>query len=145
MGIIFSIEKAYRLFKEKNWNTIYWAIDLHETCINPKSIDSNLSWVNEDAKKCLQLISSLEESSIILWSSSYQDYLTKVKNWMESQDINIAYINKNLSEYNSEYTCFNSKFYFNILIDDKAGFNPGTDWRIIYEYLISKNSECSSS
>ena len=65
-------------------------------------------------KKCLQLISSLEESSIILWSSSYQGYLTKVKNWMEAQDINIAYINKNLSEYNSEYTCFNSKFYFNI-------------------------------
>ena len=139
MSIIKSIERAYNSLTEKNWDTIYWAIDLHDTCIQPKGVDIDLKWVNEDAKTCLQYISSLEESVIILWSSSYQDYLTKVKNWMESQRITISYINKNLSEYNTEYACFISKFYFNILIDDKAGFNPDVDWRIIYEYLTSRN------
>ena len=31
--------------------------------------------------------------------------------------------------------CFEKKFYFNILLDDKAGFDPETDWSVIKEYL----------
>ena len=28
--------------------------------------------------------------------------------------------------------------YFNILLDDKAGFDPDIDWKLIYKYLKNK-------
>lgn len=138
MSIIKSIERAYSLLQERNWDTIYWAIDLHGTCIKSNYVSGEYEWINEDAKQCLQLLSSLSESKIIIWSSCYPEEYRKLHNFFLIENVYIFYINENYSVSNTKTGCFDTKFYFSVLLDDKAGFDPDTDWKLIYEYLKSK-------
>ena len=137
MSIIKSIERAYSLLQERNWDTIYWAIDLHGTCIKSNYVSGEYEWINEDALKCLQLIRSLKETRIILWSSVYSKEQLNIRKFFYENDVEVDFFNNSL-EKNTETGCFNTKFYFSILLDDKAGFDPDTDWKLIYEYLITK-------
>lgn len=140
MSIIKSIDRAYSLLQERNWDTIYWAIDLHGTCIKSNYISEEYEWINEDAKQCLQLISSLSETKLILWSSCYQEEFDTIDQWFMKNDIYFYCFNENYYISNTETGCFDEKFYFSILLDDKAGFDPDTDWKLIYEYLKIKTN-----
>lgn len=139
MSIIKAVERAYSLLQERNWDTIYWAIDLHGTCIKSNYVSGEYEWINEDALKCLQLISNLKETKIIIWSSLYRSEKFKIWVWLSEQGIEILNFNSNDSIKNTETGCFDTKFYFSILLDDKAGFDPDTDWKLIYKYLKTKN------
>lgn len=139
MSIIKAVERAYSLLQERNWDTIYWAIDLHGTCIKSNYVSGEYEWINEDALKCLQLISNLKETKIIIWSSLYRSEKFKIWVWLSEQGIEILNFNSNDSIKNTETGCFDKKFYFSVLLDDKAGFDPDTDWKLIYEYLKNKN------
>lgn len=138
MSIIKAVERAYSLLQERNWDTIYWAIDLHGTCIKSNYVSGEYEWINEDALKCLQLIQSLVESEIIIWTSCYSSDYNKIIKFFIQNNIAIYNINCNSEVKNTKTGCFNTKFYFSILLDDKAGFDPDTDWKLIYEYLITK-------
>ena len=141
MSIIKSIERAYSLLQERNWDTIYWAIDLHGTCIKSNYVSGEYEWINEDAVKCLQLISSLKETKIIIWSSCYHKEFKIIDRFLMNHDIYSWEFNFNPTIENTQTGCFDDKFYFSILLDDKAGFDPDTDWKLIYEYLKRKNNE----
>ena len=138
MSIIKSIERAYSLLQERNWDTIYWAIDLHGTCIKSNYVSGEYEWINEDAKECLQLISKLPENVTILYSSCYTKETSKIINFFNNYGIYPNYFNNNPEISNTETGCFDTKFYFSVLLDDKAGFDPDTDWKLIYEYLKNK-------
>ena len=139
MSIIKSIERAYSLLQERNWDTIYWAIDLHGTCIKSNYVSGEYEWINEDAENCLQLISNLPESIIILYSSCYTKEMFNIVTFFNNYGIYVNFFNNNPEIENTETGCFDNKFYFSILLDDKAGFDPNTDWKLIYEYLKNKN------
>ena len=139
MSIIKSIERAYSLLQERSWDTIYWAIDLHDTCIKSNYVSGEYEWINEDAKRCLQLISKLPESKIILWTSCYDEELYGILSFFFKDEIIINFFNGNPNINSTKTGCFDKKFYFSILLDDKAGFDPDTDWKLIYEYLKNKN------
>ncbi len=138
MSIIKAIERAYQIKEERNWDTIYWAIDLHGTCLKSNYVSGEYEWINEDAKQCLHLISGFFESRIILWSSCYFEETFNIEDWFEKQGIYISYFNQNPNIENTKIGCFDEKFYFSVLLDDKAGFDPDTDWKLIYEYLKKK-------
>ena len=138
MSIVKAIERAYSLLEERNWNTIYWAIDLHGTCIKANYVSGEYEWVNEEAKKCLQLISNLSESIIIIWSSCYEEEMYKLMTFFINDNILISFFNQNPYIQNTKTGCFDEKFYFSVLLDDKAGFDPDTDWKLIYNHLKNK-------
>lgn len=140
-----AIRRAYKLLKERNWDTIYWAIDLHGTCIESNYISGKYEWINEDAKKCLQLIQSLPESQIIIWSSCYPEEYDKIFDFFVEHDITTYLYNCNPEVQNTKTGCFDIKFYFSILLDDKAGFDPETDWKIVLQTLKEINNECKRS
>ena len=140
MSIIKSIERAYSLLEERNWDTIYWCIDLHGTCLKSNYDNCDYEFINEDAKKTLQLISSLKESVIILWSSCYNDIKPDIFQFFNENNIRVWYFNENIEINNTKTGCFNEKFYFSIGLDDKFGFDPDTDWELIYNYLKNKNN-----
>jgi hypothetical protein len=56
--------------------------------------------------------------------------------WLASHGIHVDHYNCNPDEKNTPYADFSLKPYFNILIDDKAGFDPNTDWDGIRKTLI---------
>ena len=55
-----------------------------------------------------------------------------------NHDIYSWEFNFNPAIENTKTSCFDDKFYFSVLLDDKAGFDPDTDWKLIYDYLKNK-------
>ena len=70
------------------------------------------------------------------WSSCYQDKLEMYRKHFEDNDIYFDYINENPECNNSNYACFDNKFYFDIGIDDRFGFDAKNDWVELYGELV---------
>ena len=106
MSVIKSIERAYSLLEERNWDTVYWCIDLHGTCIKSNYDNCNYEFINEDVKKTLQLISKLKESVIVLWSSCYNDIKPDIFPFFNENNIRVCYFNENPDVYKEHLSCY---------------------------------------
>lgn len=122
--------------KAKGYDKTYWAIDLHDVVIK-----GTYTRYNEDRKiypDCQQFFrwaASRKDMVLILWSSSHRDSLNEIITWLGLHGIKFHYINEN-PEVPSDQLCdFSTKFYFNVLLDDKAGFEGETDWTAIINEL----------
>lgn len=137
-SIIKSVKKAFSLISPK-YPLVYWAIDLHGVCFQSNYENSEYLWINEDCIACLQAISNNHDSRLILWSSCYPDEQIKIKEFMRKHYIHVDFFNENPLAKNTTYGDFTNKFYFSILLDDKAGFEPESDWSEILNFLKSIN------
>lgn len=135
MSIIKAVDRAYRVMAERNWDTIYWAIDLHGVCLHSNYRSGEYGWINLDALKGLQAISRRPESKIILWSSVYPEEQVHIREFFRKHGVWVDGFNRNPHEGNTVVSDFRDKFYFSVLLDDKAGFDPETDWEKITDYL----------
>lgn len=140
MSIVKAVAKAYAVMQARNWDTVYWAVDLHGVCLKSNYQTNSYEWINEAAKRALKVISSLPESKIILWSSVYTNEMHNIIEFFNKEGINIHGFNKNFHENSNDVSCFEEKFYFSVLLDDKAGFDPDTDWDAITYYLQTQQS-----
>lgn len=139
MSIVKSIDDAYALLNTKNYEKIYWAIDLHGVCLKSNYKRNTYELINDDVIETLRLISSLPESVIIIWSSCYDDEKKNIFEFFDSLGgIDVKYFNENPEVKNTETGYFNEKFFFSVLLDDKGGFDPSTDWKIIFNHLKHK-------
>jgi len=134
-----SISRAYRTMAERNWDKIYIALDIHDTVMEANYKDATGALLPECIKP-LQVISNLPEVVIILYSCCHpKDYETYM-NVFKSNGIKIGYFNENPNVENTVSGCFDKKFYYSILIDDKAGFNP-KDWSKVQSYFLKYRSK----
>jgi len=140
MSIINAIKRAYEVNKQRNWTTVYWAIGLHGVCLNSNYDNGNYSFINEDVLEGLRAISNQKDSKIIIWSSWHEFEQPDIIKFFNMYGIRVDYFNKNPEIGNTKTGNFDSKFYFSILLDDKAGFNPDTDWVKIKNYLKNKRA-----
>ena len=136
-GIELSIVRAYRIKVKRNWDRLYFAFDLHDT----------ITWstyTKDEAKKkvffpgaveALKYFSSCKDLILILFTSSYQEYLEEYYRQLEDNEIYFNYLNENPEVPSTDVGDFIKKFYFNVLFDDKAGFNPITDWEKILKLV----------
>lgn len=136
-----AITTAYQKLKDRKWDTVYWAIDLHDTCLVANYETGGYAWINDSALNTLKLISSKPETKIILWSSVHDDEQQDIIKFFAEYGINVYSFNCNPRESSTTVSCFDSKFYFSILVDDKAGFDPSTDWDLISAYF-DKHYDC---
>ena len=122
---------------ERGWDTLYVLVDVHGTII-PGSwhIKNNFEFISKDCKEVLQWMSIRKDFRIIIWTSSKDDEIIDIIQWLAAQGILIDYHNGNPEVRNGELACYDHKPYFNILIDDKAGFEPEKDWAEIKNELI---------
>lgn len=131
------IEKMFNHAKNQNWFYVYFAIDLHGVISKPDyRKTSKVIDYYPYAKETLQLLSKRDDIILILFTSSYPD---EVKIYMETfinDGINFKYINENpeIDSSKGNFGFYDKKFYFNVLMDDKAGFLP-TDWYYIFKYF----------
>lgn len=135
MSIIKAVDRAYKVMAERRWDTIYWAIDLHGVCLRSNYAAQDYCWINGDAIEGLQTIASRPESKIILWSSVYPQEQILIREFFRKCNIWVDGFNRNTFEGNTMVSDFREKFYFSVLLDDKAGFDPETDWKLITNYL----------
>jgi len=136
-----SVKQIMKLFRnsfEKEWFETYWAFDIHGT-IFKSTYDLNESKVEfyPFAKETLELLSNRPDIKMILWTSSYPHEIESYLEIFEDNLISFDHINENpdISSNHGNFGYYENKFYFNILFDDKSGFNPETEWREIYDYL----------
>ncbi len=128
----FNIERAFKFKEERGWKTIYVAVDLHGTLIRP--YHDKIEFY-PGAVEVMKWFNSRPDFKVIIWTSSYTREILEFLAECDAQRIGFDFVNKNPLEKNSERACFDEKFYFNILLDDKAGFDPETDWALIKSTL----------
>lgn len=136
--ILDAVRRAYDLLEQRGWSTIYWACDLHDTILAANYSPGGYRYINDDIAPALRLICSLPESRLILWSSVHRSEQPAIMRFLAERDIRVDYFNCNPEVGDTPAASFKEKFYFSILIDDKAGFDPARDWRAITEYLQSR-------
>jgi hypothetical protein len=137
--ILDSINKMFQRSFEKEWYETYWAFDLHGTIIKPSYTESDLRVIYYPyAKECLKILTERKDIIMILWTSSFPAEIEKYIETFEKDGIHFDAINKNpgISSNNGNFGYYEDKFYFNVLFEDKAGFNPDKEWKSVYEYLI---------
>lgn len=137
MSIIKSINNAIVRCIEKNWDYIYFLIDVHGTVFKPSYLKEEKFEFYPYAKEVLKLFTKAPKVKLILWTSSTQEYIDKYLNIFSNNGIHFNYVNEN-PEVDRQETDpisldLSQKFYFNVGFDDKFGFDPDIDWKLIYD------------
>ena len=137
------IKKMLDHAKEKEWYETYWFIDIHGVISKPdyrktvKEIDYYVY-----VKETLQYITKNRPDIImILFTSSYPAEIEFYINQFKKDNIFFKYVNENpeINDSKGNFGCYDKKPYFNVLIDDKCGFDPILDWQPIYEYFVNSD------
>lgn len=141
MGALSAFVTADRIKKERKWKKLYIALDIHGTVLVPNySGIANVFYPSAIA--ALKEISNDKLYKIIMWTCSKEEDRIAYKKLLESHGIEIYAINKNPDMDNVlDWGDYSQKMYCNILLDDKAGFDPHTEWREIEKYMIYKRQE----
>lgn len=129
MSAVKAFHNAFKTMKRKDWDKIYVAVDIHETILHPTWSEERSTTFYKYAQTVLQHLSTREDIVLILWTSTspanakiYHD------SFRDNHDINFKYINCNPEVESTSYADFDSKFYVNVILDDKAGFEPEKEW-----------------
>jgi hypothetical protein len=134
--IVKTFEKAFETAKRKNWDKIYVAVDLHETCLKPTWQKEISTEYYPYAKEVLLMLSERTDMCLILWSCSLPDINKEYYDFFKKDGINFDYINENPECPSTDYADFDTKLYFSVGLDDKFGFDPEEDWEELYNYLF---------
>lgn len=128
-----AIIKAYQEKYLRKWDTLYFAIDLHGTII--KKYTGNSIEAYNGAETVLKALTSLSDVVLILYTSTSEENLKPFYKWCSDRVITFKYLNENPECISNKTGDFSKKFYFNVLIDDRAGFDPELGWDDILRSL----------
>lgn len=123
------IKRTYEQKNLRKWEVLFWCIDLHDVIIEGK-----YSKFNEGrefapgANRVLKFLSGRYDTRLILWTSSHKGPIKDIRDWMAESSVLFDYVNENPMCESTDLCSFDKKFYFNLLLDDKAGFDWRTDW-----------------
>lgn len=132
-----SIVNQYKDFRDKKiYDKCYIMVDLHNTVFVPTFDNPENFKYFRWAKQCLQILSKIPWIKLIMWTSCYPDKLEMYRKHFEDNNIYFDYVNENPECNNSNYACFDNKFYFDIGIDDRFGFEAEKDWSELYPELV---------
>ena len=143
MGIISAIHKAFQIKKTRNWETIYFAIDIHDTIIKSNYQSGNIPTdFYPHAIEALQALTLRKDIKLILYTCSHPHEILEYLDLFKSHDICFDFVNENsdIKTNPQGYGNYDRKPYFNVLLDDKAGFDPLIDWIEIIKVLHEKES-----
>ena len=148
-NIVKSLEDAFGRSKAKGWDRIYVMVDLHGTIFKPCYHNIEKFEYYPWAKETLKLMSNLNINGVkvvlILWTSTMYHYTCNYIVKMNEENIKFDYINENPEVEalitDPKSSDFSNKFYFNIGLDDKFGFDPEHDWMEIYKFLYNKYND----
>lgn len=137
--IIRAIETCFNQAKQKNWAKTYWCFDIHGTILKPTHQKNNIATeFYPGALTVLQYLSTRTDIVCILYTCSYPHEIKQYLEFFQKHKINFQYVNENPEITESAYGYFEDKLYFNVLLDDKAGFDGELDWFSIGELLKLK-------
>lgn len=137
--IVIWIQKMFEHAFQKQWFETYWAIDLHGVVIYPNYTKDKKNIVYYPyAKETLQILSKRPDIIMFTYTASYPEQLKGYIEQFEKDNIQFNFINENpdISEAKGHFGCFDKKPYYNVVFEDKAGFDPFKDWEPLYNLLL---------
>jgi hypothetical protein len=142
MGVVHSILINHFDYKEKRgWDKTYWFFDIHGTILKPNYQYGNIpKEFYPHAKEAMQFISKLDDVCMVLYTCSHPHEIEQYLEFFKDNGIHFQYVNENpevATDLNG-YGCYDKKPYINVLFEDKAGFNPETEWLEVLELLREK-------
>ena len=124
-----AMQKAFDLAKERSWEKTYWAFDIHETIIIPNYKYGDIpKEFYPFAKEVMQTISNREDICLIMYTCSHPNEIKEYLKLFEENGIKFEYINRNPEVQSEGYGYYEDKLYFNVLFEDKTGFDANIDW-----------------
>jgi hypothetical protein len=137
--IIRAIEKCLETASLKGWSKTFWAFDIHGTILKPTfQHGANSTEFYPFAKETMQLLTKQKDITLIMFTCSYPKQIAAYIQFFIGHDIVFDYVNENPETLSGPYGHYEEKFYFNILFEDKAGFDPCTEWEPVYNFLLKK-------
>jgi hypothetical protein len=133
---VFNIERAFTDKVKRNWDKLFICVDVHDVILEGKyNLMNNGAGYMPNALKVLSNWSKRDDIVLILWTSSHALPTSKVLDGLVKHGVNFKYVNQNPECPNTELCDFGRKFYFNIGLDDKFGFEGTKDWFLIEKEL----------
>jgi hypothetical protein len=138
--IIRAIENAFRHTKDRGWVKTYWAFDIHGTILRPNHRrDVIATEFYPGAIEVMKMLSKRTDIVRILYTCSYPHEIQQYLDLFRAQGISFNYVNANPEVADGGYGYYKEKFYFNVLFEDKAGFDAEADWaevkKVLEKYL----------
>lgn len=139
MSVRKAFKDAFARSEAKGWDRIYVLVDVHGTVFKPSYHNEEKYEFYAYAKEMLQLLTNWKSIKLIMWTSSTQETIDQFLDVFEKNEIHFDYVNENPEIHalptDPKSSDFSNKFYFNVGLDDKFGFDPNTDWKDIFEYF----------
>jgi hypothetical protein len=135
MSIVKAIDRAFNTMEKRGWDSVFYYFDIHETILYPDYNNTDPLKFYPYAKEVLQHLSSRKDVKIALFTCSYPDQIVKYIDFFKEHGIIFEYANKNPDVKNTIYGYYEDKPYFNVLFEDKAGFDAEEDWFEVGKYF----------
>lgn len=133
------IKKALLLKEERGWDHIAIAVDLHGTVFKSTYKPGLATEYYPYAKECLQMLSDRPDILMYMYTGTPEDLRVEYFDFFNGDGIYMSPDQKGtmalMNIQNNEFQNFDDKPYFNVLLEDKAGFDPKIDWLDILIYL----------
>jgi hypothetical protein len=136
MSVTKAFQRAFESARKKNWDKIYVAIDIHETMMRPTWSSERSSEFYPYCTSVIRYLSTRKDVCLILWSSSSPINNLEYQKSFSELGMDFKFINSNPEVPSTSYADFDSKFYVNVILDDKAGFDPEEDWIKLFNFFM---------
>lgn len=135
MSVLKAIDRAFKNMEKRGWDKIFIYFDIHETILYPDYTNKEPRKFYPHAEDVLRYLSKRPDVEIGLFTCSYPQEINSYKKFFAEHDIVFKYANKNPDVSDTTYGYYEDKPYFNVLFEDKAGFDAETDWLLVKEYF----------
>ena len=75
-----------------------------------------------------------------MYTCSHPEEIVQYQQFFKSHDIHFDYVNSNPEVVNGGFGFYDDKPYFNVLFEDKAGFDAEEDWIEVFEVMSIKEN-----
>jgi hypothetical protein len=131
-----TIQRQYEIAKERGWDRTYWAVDLHGTVIKPNYRDDELPTdFYPHALETMRLLSGRVDVRLIMYTCSWPNEIERYVEKFNGTGVKFDHVNENPEVKSEGYGNYEDKPYFNVLLDDKAGFDPDLHWQDILRVM----------
>ena len=135
MSIVKAIDKCLSSMERRGWDKVYFYFDIHETILYPDYNNVDVLKFYPHAEEVLQYLTKRKEIVIALYTCSYPKEIERYIQFFDKHNIKFEYVNKNPDVKNTNYGFYEDKPYFNVLFEDKAGFDAESDWVQVKNYF----------